>query len=415
MKDMTPIFETVFHLDAKDDIAGLLQFIQNPSHDPNDILFAIHHLLAQSSVRAAFVLAMSLSNRGYKNSILSIALTIGGLVHNNPSETDRGLDELHAQISVLSPEQRVFTYDHIIVPILSLLRTKTNLIGTDQSVRFLTVLKELAPHKFDWNTIPCRVCQGEAPYIFQAKILLKHDVSYYCCKECGFLLTEKPFWLEEAYHEAIAIEDTGIVARNLWLRDLVSVLLWDLFDHDAKFLDYGGGYGLFVRLMRDVGFDFYWEDKYCKNLFARGFEERQERFALITAFECFEHFVDPVQELDRMLEKSDCLLFTTSILPEPIPKPNAWWYYALEGGQHIAFYSIQSLQTLAASRGLNFLSDGTSVHLFSRKNRDHAAFQDSVKRASPETFRQVQSLTQSRVWQDHLYIKTGNNTRFPAS
>ena len=405
MKDMQHIFETVFHLDVKDDIAGLLQFAQNPSHDPNAVLHAIHHLLSSAKVRAAFILAVSLSNRGYKSPVLAIALTVGGLVHDNPSQTQRGLDDLHLQMSVLSLEQRIFSYDHIIVPILALLRTKTDLIGTDQSVYFLTVLKDLAPHKFDWNDMPCKVCHEEAPYIFQAQLLRKYDVSYYCCKACGFLFTEKPFWLEEAYHEAIAIEDTGIVARNLWLRDLVSVLLWDLFDHDAKFLDYGGGYGLFVRLMRDVGFDFYWEDRYCKNLFARGFEEKQARFELITAFECFEHFVDPVQELDQMLEKSDNILFTTSILPKPIPKPNAWWYYALEGGQHIAFYSIQSLQKLAASRGLNFLSDGTSVHMFSKKNIANAAFQASVKKASPETFRQVQSLTKSKVWQDHLYIK----------
>ena len=39
-----------------------------------------------------------------------------------------------------------------------------------------------------------------------------------------------------------------------------------------KFLDYGGGYGILVRLMRDVGYDFYWFDKYSQNIFAKGFE-----------------------------------------------------------------------------------------------------------------------------------------------
>ncbi len=39
------------------------------------------------------------------------------------------------------------------------------------------------------------------------------------------------------------------------------------------FLDYAGGYGVFTRLMRDIGFDFYWHDPYTQNLFANGFEK----------------------------------------------------------------------------------------------------------------------------------------------
>jgi len=35
---------------------------------------------------------------------------------------------------------------------------------------------------------------------------------------------------------------------------------------DGIFLDYAAGYGLFVRLMRDAGYNFRWSDLYCQNL-----------------------------------------------------------------------------------------------------------------------------------------------------
>ena len=68
------------------------------------------------------------------------------------------------------------------------------------------------------------------------------------------------------------IEDTGIIKRNILLAKRTSAILFFLFNKKESFLDYGGGYGLFVRLMRDGGFNFYWNDPFTENLFARGFE-----------------------------------------------------------------------------------------------------------------------------------------------
>jgi len=43
---------------------------------------------------------------------------------------------------------------------------------------------------------------------------------------------------------------------------------------DGIFLDYAAGYGLFVRLMRDAGYNFRWSDLYCQNLFVRGWSHQ---------------------------------------------------------------------------------------------------------------------------------------------
>ena len=118
----------------------------------------------------------------------------------------------------------------------------------------------------------CKICNNKSNYIFKAQLLNKYDVKYYHCSNCGFLQTEDPYWLEEAYNNSITTSDTGIMSRNLYLSQLSTLILYYFFDKNAKYLDYAGGYGIFVRLMRDIGFDFYWYDKYSKNLLVRGFE-----------------------------------------------------------------------------------------------------------------------------------------------
>jgi len=78
----------------------------------------------------------------------------------------------------------------------------------------------------------------------------------------------------------------------------------------GRFLDYAVGYGMFVRLMRDIGYDFRWYDRYCKNLFARGFDETypvRGPFEAVTAYEVMEHFVDP---LDTIAELTPATLST---------------------------------------------------------------------------------------------------------
>jgi hypothetical protein len=195
----------------------------------------------------------------------------------------------------------------------------------------------------------------------------KYDVKYFHCPGCGFLQTEEPYWLTEAYSESINMSDTGYLLRNISLSKLTTAILPLLFNRKGKFLDYAGGYGVYVRLMRDIGFDFRWQDKYTPNLFAREFEWKGEKVEAITTFESFEHFVDPMKEVEDMLTISKSLIFTTELLPEQIPKPNEWWYYGLDHGQHISLYSVNALKYIADHFGLNYLNYG-SFHIITEKN-----------------------------------------------
>jgi hypothetical protein len=78
------------------------------------------------------------------------------------------------------------------------------------------------------------------------------------------------------------------MVRNLFFRKRLTILLHLLFGNKAQFVDYAGGYGVFVRLMRDVGFDFQWYDKYTQNLFSAGFEwDETSKVDAVTLFEVF--------------------------------------------------------------------------------------------------------------------------------
>ena len=149
-----------------------------------------------------------------------------------------------------------------------------------------------------------------------------------------------------------------------------SNIIFNIFNHEAKFLDYGGGYGLFVRLMRDLGFDFYWFDRFCTNLFAKGFdfdETKDNPYELVTAFEVFEHFINPLNEIENILKFSKNILLSTELLPENNPKPNEWWYYSLQEGQHISIYTHKALSIIADKYHLNLYSNGLSLHLLAEK------------------------------------------------
>lgn len=218
--------------------------------------------------------------------------------------------------------------------------------------------------------ITCKICNSKSDLVFTSKLLKKYEVKYFKCKYCGYLFTEDPFWLNEAYERSINLSDTGLIGRNIYFSQALSVLIYFNFNKDALFLDYAGGYGVFTRLMRDIGFDFYWHDPYTQNLFANGFEKKLDnsrKYELVTAFEVFEHLEQPKQELLKMFELTNTVVFSTELIPQEIPDPASWWYYGFEHGQHISFYSSRTFEYLANKYDLNYYNTNGIQFLTKRR------------------------------------------------
>ncbi|MFT3794532.1 hypothetical protein [Flavobacterium sp.] len=131
----------------------------------------------------------------------------------------------------------------------------------------------------------CKICGSETTKIFNTQVLYKYAVDYYQCPNCDFGQTEKPYWLDEAYVSSMNLSDTGVMLRCERMSKITTSLICLFFNSKGKFLDYAGGYGVFTRTMRDIGFDFYWDDPYTKNVIARGFDGKlDERYEMVTTF-----------------------------------------------------------------------------------------------------------------------------------
>ncbi len=246
--------------------------------------------------------------------------------------------------------------------------------------------------------------------VFSEVILGRHRVSYYFCGESGLLKTERPFWLEEAYQEALSDFDTGIVRRNLNNCAMIEPILHRLFGRRGKFLDIGGGYGLLTRLMRDEGFDCFTTDKYCRNIFAKHFEPCDDfRADALFAFEALEHIENPYEFLEGLFEKYDCrtLIFSTLTFSGDVPGKD-WWYYTFDTGQHITFYQPRTLALLASRLGCSYYMIGPDMHIMT--DRRLSAMTRLWLLHGP--WRKLYALYvrylrrgMSKTWADHLLMK----------
>lgn len=260
----------------------------------------------------------------------------------------------------------------------------------------------------------CKICNSKSTQLFSQKthVLNKYPIHYYQCSECQFIQTEEPFWLSEAYESAITSLDLGLVNRNFTFSKIVASLIASFFDRKKEYLDYGGGYGMLVRIMRDRGFHFYRYDTYCENIFAKNFDDtdtQSSTYELLTAFEVFEHLMDPVSELEKMLSLSDSIFFSTELQPtSSIHSSEDWWYFTPETGQHIALYSAKSLELLAHKFGCNFYTNNRNLHLITRKKINPLLFK-LVTKYRVSALHSVFIKQKSLLMEDFNFIKSKRN------
>jgi len=250
----------------------------------------------------------------------------------------------------------------------------------------------------------CKICQRQAKLIKTLTVRQKYQAEYYMCDFCGFMFVGQPSWLKEAYEKSINITDTGYVTRNVYLSKKTLVLFSFIFGTNFTYLDYAGGYGMLARLMRDYGLNFLTLDPHTPNLFAQGFEYNNEEIKAVTCFECFEHFVSPILEIEKILKISKNIFFSTYLLPEKEPG-NDWGYFGTEHGQHISFYSLKTLKFLAEKYKLNLYTDKNNMHFLTTKKIGFLTFKTILFLSRLQIDILIRKILNSKTTSDYNFLR----------
>jgi hypothetical protein len=216
------------------------------------------------------------------------------------------------------------------------------------------------------DTIDCRLCGQPARLKFHKTVRERLRVGYFECTECGSLQTERPYWLDDAYSDSrrpfdvFAASRAVILQAKLYLFSRLAKL-----PVDAKWIDWGAGDGLLVRLLRDVGIDAYHYEPMGRNVYAFGFEaDLATKFDVVTAVEVWEHLPDPADELGRIFAlQPEYHIATTGIYTG---QDETWNYLYAQTGRHVFFYSPRAVEYVAEKFGYQSFVVANKLLVFHR-------------------------------------------------
>jgi SAM-dependent methyltransferase len=196
-------------------------------------------------------------------------------------------------------------------------------------------------------------------------------VHYMLCSDCSFCFApEIMTWplakfKEKIYNDEYVLVDPDYVEARPRANATNLISMFGDRGQTIRHLDYGGGEGLLVKLLRDSN----WQSTSYDPFVNKDVDlEQIGKFDLITAFEVFEH-VPNVQELMSnlcsLLTPGGLVLFSTLLLDGNIYSHQRinWWYASPRNG-HISLFSKKSLDIIAKQRGFNFGSFSVGLHVF---------------------------------------------------
>jgi hypothetical protein len=266
----------------------------------------------------------------------------------------------------------------------------------------------------------CMICGNANQFTTtKATILSTFPTSLVHCQICDFeWFSGANDWLDKAYQNPIADTDTGIVRRNMELHPILSSLFM-LGASTSKFLDWGSGSGLLIRMLRDDGLDCIGFEPFTEPVLAPGFTYKQEHvirskgpFHCVIAIEVVEHLLSPVEFFQSALSLADTIIFTTE-LTDSKAQGEDWWYYSKDTGQHISFYSRKSLKLIATSFGASYQhTRGQSLHMITRDQRQAKIFKlacgnhrSKLIYMAIKTWQRLSRRPKSLIMQDHFDAK----------
>jgi SAM-dependent methyltransferase len=197
------------------------------------------------------------------------------------------------------------------------------------------------------------------------------SVHYMICRDCSFCFAPEfmtwPFekFKENIYNDEYVLVDPDYIEARPRANASNLISMFGDRGQTIRHLDYGGGDGLLVEILRKTN----WKSTSYDPFVNKDVDLKQfGKFDLVTAFEVFEH-VSNVQELMSnlcsLLAPSGLILFSTLLADGNIHTHQRinWWYASPRNG-HISLFSRKSLDILAKQRGFHFGSLSVGTHVF---------------------------------------------------
>ena len=142
--------------------------------------------------------------------------------------------------------------------------------------------------------------------------------------------------------------------------------------------DIGAGIGIYARLMRDNGYNFYGSDQFCSMPLIRPFVQQDSKALIKTAFEVVEHLPSLTKFLKEQIKEVDLFLFSTELRDVGFIPKSDWWYYVFPTGQHIGFHSKKSLsyafEIAGYNSNLSLSCLGNVIHALTNTRKWNIAF-----------------------------------------
>jgi hypothetical protein len=225
------------------------------------------------------------------------------------------------------------------------------------------------------ETQPCKICGNKSIFFGQVDFNKHCDevrsgklppagipVTYLRCTACGFLFTRDfDAWShaefgDRIYNAEYAFVDPDFAERRPAANASYIAHNFGIHRQKIRVLDYGGGEGRMMDLLRAEGF----RSVNTYDPFSSKYNVSDgQKYDLITAFEVFEHVPDPhvmMENISRLLDGPQALVFFSTGISDGLIKDQErlnWWYAAPRNG-HIGLHSSKSLKVLAQRHNMNF-------------------------------------------------------------
>ncbi|MGM0508541.1 MAG: class I SAM-dependent methyltransferase [Fusobacteriota bacterium] len=199
----------------------------------------------------------------------------------------------------------------------------------------------------------CKICKSDNLDIINDK---KDKNKYFWCQECDFIFIDKENIVDsntelEVYkkHDN-TIENEGYVKM---FERFIANGINPYCKKSGEVLEFGSGPGpVLAELLKRRGYEVDIYDPY----FSPEKVYKNKKYDIITSTEVFEHFKDPLKEMDlltKLLKDDGYVVIMTRFHPQTEEKFKKWWYR--RDLTHISFYTPKTLGKLAYKYDLDLV------------------------------------------------------------